>query len=112
MIPVDNLLSGLPGTSEAEVVSVLLSSPHVRIDRIVSTGQASPPDFWYDQDGDEWVLVLTGSAGLAFEGEPDIRILRTGDYVHILAHRRHRLAWTDPDQPTVWLAVHVAPDAA
>lgn len=85
---------------------MLASSPHVRIERIVSRGQASPPGFWYDQDAAEWVIVLAGSAALLFEGETDPHRLAPGDYLHIPAHRRHRVEWTDPDQATIWLAVH------
>ncbi|MCW5747585.1 MAG: cupin domain-containing protein [Alphaproteobacteria bacterium] len=88
----------------------LLSLPGLRIERIVSGGQASPPGFWYDQTQGEWVLLLAGDAGLQFEDETSPRHLRPGDYVWIAPHRRHRVAWTAPDQPTVWLAVHV--DAA
>ena len=85
---------------------MLLETPRVRIERIVSTGQASPPGFWYDQDRAEWVLVVSGAAGLLFEGEAEPLSLGPGDWVHIPAHRRHRVLWTDPANPTVWLAVH------
>ena len=101
-----NLLADLPAKLDEEECSELLSAPHVRIERIVSTGQASPPGFWYDQAWAEWVLVLAGSAGLLFEGEGEPRVLRRGDHVLIPPRARHRVAWTDPGQPTVWLAVH------
>ncbi|MBU6529261.1 cupin domain-containing protein (plasmid) [Methylocystis sp. MJC1] len=77
-----------------------------RIERIVSTGQASPLGFWYDQEQTEWVVLLSGSAGLMFEGEDALHILRSGSYVEIPAHLRHRVEWTDAAEPTVWLAVH------
>ncbi|WP_319585324.1 cupin domain-containing protein [uncultured Desulfobulbus sp.] len=83
----------------------LLSSGTVRIERIVSTGQASPPGFWYDQDENEWVTLLAGAAELHFEDEPGPRRLQPGDWINIPTHCLHRVAWTDPDQPTVWLAV-------
>ena len=67
---------------------------------------ASPPGFWYDQAQHEWIAVLAGSAGLLFEGEVEPRILRAGDFLNIPAHARHRVEWTDADQPTVWLAIH------
>jgi cupin 2 domain-containing protein len=101
-----NLLASLPRGLAAEQMTELLASENVRIEHIVSTGQASPPGFWYDQDRAEWVLLLTGSAGLLIEGEAASRTMRPGDYLHIPAHRRHRVEWTDPAQPTVWLAVH------
>jgi len=103
-----NLLASLPRRLDAEQMIVLVENENLRIERIVSTGQASPPGFWYDQPWAEWVLVLAGSAGLVFEGEAEPRVLRPGDYLLIPAHRRHRVAWTDPEQPTVWLAVHYA----
>jgi cupin 2 domain-containing protein len=101
-----NVLASLPDNSAEEQTIELLAGANVRIERIVSTGQASPPGFWYDQDEAEWVLVLAGSAGLLIEGEAAPRTMQPGDYVHIPAHCRHRVAWTDAERPTVWLAVH------
>ena len=87
-----------------EVTETLCASPGVRIERIVSTGQASPPGFWYDQAQDEWVALLQGQAELMwYDGRR--RILRPGDWLLIPAHERHRVAWTSPDQPCIWLAV-------
>ncbi len=100
-----NLLASLPRRLDAEQIVTLVANENLRIERIVSTGQASPPGFWYDQPWAEWVLVLAGSAGLLFEDEAEPRVLRAGDYLLIPAHRRHRVAWTDTE-PTVWLAVH------
>jgi len=104
--PMDNLLETIPDDSTQEQVYPLFEGKAARIERIVSRGQASPPGFWYDQDLDEWVAVLAGSAGLRFEDRPDILELRPGDHVLIPAHRRHRIAWTDATGPTIWLAVH------
>ena len=106
MITAGNLLSSLPDAATGEHVTELLSAPDVTIERIVSRGHASAPGFWYDKDRAEWVIVLAGSAGLLFEGEAVPRTLKPGDYVQIPAHARHRIAWTDPAQATVWLAVH------
>lgn len=103
-----NLFASLPARLAAEQTIELLATKDLRIERIVSTGQASPPGFWYDQDRAEWVLVVAGSAGLLFEGEAEPRVLRPGDYLRIPARRRHRVAWTDAERPTVWLAVHFA----
>jgi cupin 2 domain-containing protein len=107
----DSVLSGslfaeVPALIDSEESTVLAELSGARIERIVSTGQASPPGFWYDQAWTEWVVVLTGSAGLLIEGEGAPRILALGDYVLIPPHVRHRVEWTDADQPTVWLAVH------
>jgi cupin 2 domain-containing protein len=101
-----NLLTALPRRVEAEQTTELVATENLRIERIVSSGQGSPPGFWYDQPRAEWVLLVTGSAGLLFEGEAEPRVLQPGDYLLIPAHRRHRVAWTDVEHPTVWLAVH------
>ena len=101
-----NVFDGVPERLEAERIEALASGEVVRIERIVSTGQASPPGFWYDQDWREWAMVLSGSASLLFEGEAEPHVLGPGDYVDIPAHARHRVEWTDPARPTVWLAVH------
>lgn len=89
-----------------EQFQALFASPLIRIERIVSLGQASPPGFWYDQPMDEWVLLLSGSARLRLHGDTEDRSMQTGDYLLIPAHVRHRVEWTAPDQPTIWLAVH------
>ncbi len=104
-----NLFAELPGMAAEEVGDILLARPGLRIERIVSTGQASPPGFWYDQAEGEWVLLLAGAAGLRFADEPEARLLRPGDWVEIAPHRRHRVDWTDPAVPTVWLAVFYPP---
>jgi cupin 2 domain-containing protein len=100
-----NLLSQLPDAHAAEQVVTLLTRPGLRVERIVSLGQASPPGFWYDQAEGEWVLVLAGAARLQFVDEPEARLLGAGDSLDIAPHRRHRVDWTDPTTPTVWLAV-------
>jgi len=102
-----NIFSALPSKGLAEErVTSLLHTPHLRIERIISTGQASPVDQWYDQEWDEWVILLRGGARLLFEGAAEAQSLRPGDFLNIPAHRRHRVVWTDPEQATVWLAVH------
>lgn len=100
-----NLLSALPDAGAGEAVEAVFSRAGLRIERIVSHGQASPPGFWYDQPEDEWVLLLAGAAALRFADEAAPRRLEAGDSVEIARHRRHRVEWTDPARPTVWLAV-------
>jgi cupin 2 domain-containing protein len=100
-----NLLRDLPDAGAAEITDALVTRPGLRIERIVSFGQASPEGFWYDQDEAEWVLLLAGAASLRFEDEPEARLLGPGDWIEIGPHRRHRVEWTDPAQPTIWLAV-------
>jgi cupin 2 domain-containing protein len=101
-----NLLAASPHGGAAELAEVLAQGAGVRIERIVSTGQASPPGFWYDQAEDEFVVLLAGSAVLRFE-EGDRRFdLAPGDWIEIPANVRHRVEYTQADPPTVWLAVH------
>jgi cupin 2 domain-containing protein len=102
-----NLLQDFPRAGPDEVFTELLAHPCARIERIVSTGQVTPEDAPYDQDHDEWVLLLRGGAGLWLEGEAESS-LRPGDHVFIPAGRRHRVTWTARDEATIWLAVHLA----
>ncbi len=101
-----NLFAALPGVSGDEVIDTLVQAPGIRIERIVSTGQVTPAGQWYDSERDEWVALLAGAARLRFESEPRERTLAAGDWLRIPAHARHRVEWTDPGRPTVWLAVH------
>ena len=104
-----NLFTPPTPRSKDEVFEDLVAGGEFRVERIVSTGQATPDGQWYDQDLGEWVALLSGSATLRFEDEPDARELTPGDWVNIAPHRRHRVERTDPRQPTVWLAIHYAP---
>jgi cupin 2 domain-containing protein len=103
-----NLLGGLPARQPEEQVDRLIDGPAVRIERIVSTGQASPPGFWYEQPDDEFVVLISGAARLRFEADDLSLDLKPGDWVEIPAHTRHRVEWTQADPPTVWLAIHRA----
>ena len=106
MMITGNLLANVPRQLPNEQIVELLSAPNIRIERIVSSGHATPPNAWYDQDRAEWVLLVAGSAGLIFEGETEPLLLEPGSFVHIPAHARHRVAWTDQSVPTIWLAIH------
>ena len=105
-----NLLRELPDARGGEIVERLLATGSVRIERIVSHSQASPDGFWYDQDEAEFVLLLAGAARLSF-ADGAVATLAPGDWIDIAAHRRHRVAWTDPGTPTVWLAVFYRQEA-
>jgi cupin 2 domain-containing protein len=100
-----NLLTDLPTSIPEELTTVLQDGHGVRIERIVSHGHRSPDGFWYDQPEDEWVMVLKGAARLEFEDR--VLEMRAGDWVTIPPHEKHRVAWTTPDEPTVWLAVFI-----
>jgi len=103
---IENLFHPLPDTKTEEVIETLLENEHCRIERIVSEGQATPPGEWFDQETDEWVILLQGSAGLVFEGSQEASVMRPGDYLFIHARRKHRVEWTDKTQKTIWLALH------
>jgi cupin 2 domain-containing protein len=102
-----NLFENIPGELPEELVSTLVDNESVKIERIVSGGHASPEGFWYDQEQNEWVLLLSGSAVLSIDkksGEEQIE-LNPGDHLLIPAHRRHRVVSTSPTEKTIWLAV-------
>lgn len=105
-----NVLNALPlcDMHGAEWVDQLLLRPGLRSERIVSYGQSSPPGFWYDQAEGEWIVLLSGAAGLRLEHHNHTRLLKPGDYLDIPAHCRHRVEWTAPHHPTLWLAVFYA----
>ena len=100
----NNLLTSLPDHIDHEQVEELLSQPNVKIERIRSKGQTSPETGWYDQDKNEWVVILHGVGDITFEDGDKVR-LQPGDHLNIPAHRRHKVSWTDPESITVWLAV-------
>ncbi|MGB6428379.1 MAG: cupin domain-containing protein [Methyloceanibacter sp.] len=91
-------------------MDLLLDRQGLRVERIVSTGQATPEGQWYDQDTDEWVVVIAGAARLRLENEDEDRELGEGDWVLLPAHCRHRVTWTRTEPPTIWLALHFTPE--
>ncbi len=106
-----NLWDAIPETAAADAEAEeefidLMRRDAFRIERIVSRGHSSPPGFWYDQEQHEWVMVVQGRAGLEIEGEPCIRELTAGDWIDIPARTRHRVAWTQDEPATIWLAIH------
>ncbi len=100
-----NLFVNLPVETKDEVFTELLSRPGARIERIVSNGQSTPEDTPFNQNHDEWVLLLRGSASLWVDGDGE-HDLHPGDHMLIPARRTHRVTRTANDEPTVWLAVH------
>jgi len=101
-----NLFSQIPDSAQGEIFETILKTDSIKLERIISAGQSTPPGEWYDQDTNEWVLLLKGSAGLLFEEETELRVMHPGDYMLIEARRRHRVEWTDPKEKTVWLTLH------
>jgi len=102
---VKNIFAEIPEQLPQELIEEMARGEQVRIERIVSKGHASSPGFWYDQEDDEWVILLAGEARLLFEDGDKLVSLRSGDHMLIPAHSRHRVIWTHPDQQTIWLAV-------
>jgi cupin 2 domain-containing protein len=111
MINFGNLLLDLPQTLDQERFQTLFQFSNVRVERIVSRGHASPEGFWYQQVDAEWVLVVQGRATLRFE-DGLLHEMVPGSHALIPAGMRHRVEWTDPEHPTIWLAVHFPPPPA
>lgn len=101
-----NLFANIPGELPGELTEALAELGPVRIERIVSRGHVSPEGFWYDQAGAEWVVLLQGRARLELDPGGELE-LTPGDWISLPTHRRHRVAWTDPDVDSIWLAVHI-----
>ena len=100
-----NIFENIPESS-SEMFETILETKGLRLERIISGGQSTPTGEWYDQDKDEWVVLLKGSAGLTFEDGRDVVVMKPGDYIYIPARKRHRVEWTDTSQKTIWLALH------
>ncbi len=105
-----NIFGGIPDGFDAEIFEDLVETAPLKLERILSDGQATPAGEWYDQERHEWVILLQGSAGLRFKGLADIVELTAGDFVHIPAHQKHRVEWTDRSIKCVWLALHYSPE--
>lgn len=99
----NNIFSDIPADLTEEVFEVLVENDEIHIERIISNGQVTPEGKWYDQEKNEWVLILKGSAKLKFENEAPTE-LKAGNYINIPAHKKHRVEWTATD--TLWLAIH------
>ncbi|MBU4316493.1 MAG: cupin domain-containing protein [Proteobacteria bacterium] len=108
-INVENIYDGIPEHLPEELFQILLENRHFRIERIVSKGQGTPEGQWFDQDADEWVILLKGAAGLRFKDDEPVVKLLPGDHLHIPAHVKHRVEWTADHENTVWIAIHYAP---
>lgn len=99
-----NLFSSIPKELDKEVFDELLHHGNVRIERILSQGHKSPESGWYDQDENEWAIVLQGAGTIEFVDGTEVH-LEKGDYINIPSHKKHKVTWTDPSQVTVWLAI-------
>ncbi len=102
---ISNIFDSIPDVFENEIVDCLVQDKQLKIERIVSKGHTSPASGWYDQQLDEWVIVIQGEAIVAFDDGSEVT-LKAGAHMSIPAHTKHRVIWTDPMQETVWIAVH------
>ena len=101
---IKNLLQSIPTDLTEEVFETLAMGANIKIERIISMGHSTPDKDWYDQDQDEWVMVLQGHGILEFEDAKELE-MKAGDSINIPAHARHRVKWTEPNEETIWLAV-------
>jgi len=101
----DNIFDNMPSDLTSEAFSNLLKTDAIKIERIISKGHKSPESGWYNQQQNEWLMLIKGRAVLTFEDQSE-RKLEAGDYLNIPAHQKHKVSWTDPDIETVWLTVH------
>ncbi|HRQ30414.1 MAG TPA: cupin domain-containing protein [Saprospiraceae bacterium] len=106
MIQIKNFFKELPLNRDCEFFEDILQQKGFKLERIISFGQNTPENEWYDQEQEEWVILLKGSATLVFEDKPGEIELNPGDHLLIKAHQKHRVSRTDPDQPSFWLAIH------
>jgi cupin 2 domain-containing protein len=105
MMKPDNIFSLIPDDIPEEIFETIISSETISIERIVGKGHSSAEGFWYDQEKNEWVILLKGAARICFENQKEPVHIKPGDHIHIPAHCRHRVEWTDPDSTTIWIAV-------
>ncbi|OMH39100.1 cupin domain-containing protein [Motiliproteus sp. MSK22-1] len=111
MIPIDtqNLFENIPEQLPDELISILLNQAGLRLERIVSKGHSSATDFWYQQEQNEWMLLIQGQARLEFETPSRKLHLNAGDYLNIPANIRHRVDWTSSDPEAIWLCIFYSP---
>ncbi len=111
-VDIKNIFSFFYDPSPEEIFETIINTNQFKIERIISNGQSTDKGNWYNQDRSEWVIVLKGSAGLIFEDNRKVVIMKPGDYINIPAHKKHRVEWTDPEGETIWLAVHYQNDTS
>jgi cupin 2 domain-containing protein len=104
-MPIKNLFKQIPADLPEEFFESIIKSRSFKLKRIISKGHATPAGEWYDQQDNEWVLLLQGSAGLRLEGK-ETTTMKPGDYILLPAGLKHRVEWTDSTTETIWLALH------
>ena len=99
-----NIFENIPDDLKDEVFEKIISKKELKIERLISKGHTTPDAKWYDQEDNEWVIVLKGEAILEFENSADVKLVE-GDYINIPAHTKHRVSWTKLHVETIWLAI-------
>jgi cupin 2 domain-containing protein len=108
MNPVNsNIFNNIPDQLPEELIECIFKRNNIQIERIVSKGHITPAGQWYDQDWDEWVILLQGQAIIFYEKDNQTFHLNAGDYLLIPSHTRHRVEWTPPNINTIWLAINL-----
>ena len=102
-----NILANIPEHIPNEIFETIIEAQNIKIERIISKGQVTPTNTWYNQDFDEWVLLIQGAAKIELEDSEQLKSLTKGSYLWIPAHQRHRVIWTPKDTITIWLAIHI-----
>ena len=105
MEKINNLFDEVPEVLNDESFQELLTTKNFKLERIVSDGHSSPANFWFDQEMNELVILLSGSAELSYDNGQKFA-LNPGDYLTIPAHQKHRVDKTDLFEKTFWLALH------
>ncbi|EAQ6497558.1 cupin domain-containing protein [Salmonella enterica subsp. salamae] len=101
-----NLLDNIHATLPVELIqSILVGDNGFRMERIVSRGHYTSSGFWYDQNENEWIMLVSGSAIIEYEENKKLIEMYPGDTIIIPAHCRHRVVWTDPLQCSIWLVI-------
>ncbi len=102
-------LFDLQGEKTEEIMEIMVEKGRlgdksaIKIERILSYGQATPADYYYDQGWDEWVAIIQGEAILSYDDGRGVD-LRAGDSLLIKRGERHRVDYTSED--CIWIAVH------
>ena len=98
-----NIFDKIIVDKEEENFFEIFKNETIKIEKIVSNGQISPENFWYEQEKSEFILLLEGFAILEFENR-EVE-LKKGDCLNIEAMEKHRVKFTSLNEPTIWFAV-------
>lgn len=101
----NNIFDKIGEAGEEEQFELLQKGAHYRIERIMSAGHSSPESFFYDQENDEWIMLVQGEATLEVEGK--LTVLKAGDYMFLPKNCKHRIEKTSIDPACIWLCIFI-----